>query len=553
MQIIFHQIEIIAMESSRPISRALISVSNKTGLVEFAEKLTQQGIEIISTSGTAHFLTQHGIVVTEVCDYTQMAQMMNGRIKTLHHKIYGGILGRRGIDDDIMAQQAIKPIDMVVVNLYPFEQTIAQANCTVNDAIENIDIGGPTMIRAAAKNYQDVSVIVNSEDYNAVLTEMTQHNSALSLTTRFNLAIKAFEYTAAFDDAIANYLSAKMPYHHKSPSTENHSLVFPHSFNQQFIKKQDLRYGENNHQAAAFYIEDNADKSSIAHAKQWQGKALSYNNIADADTALECVKTFNEPACVIVKHANPCAVALADNIFDAYQKAYQADPISAFGGIIALNRQCDSQTAKAIVDNQFVELIIAPSICTDALKIIEMKKNIRLLEIKELDKYHVDLTKKSSITNNLDFKKVNGGLLVQERDHGAISFNDLAIVSKRTPNKKELQDALFCWKVAKFVKSNAVVYAKNEMTIGIGAGQMSRVYSAKIASIKAIDEGRNLIGAVMASDAFLPFRDSVDTAANAGITCIIQPGGSIRDDEVIAAADEHNIAMIFTHMRHFRH
>ncbi|BEI21855.1 bifunctional phosphoribosylaminoimidazolecarboxamide formyltransferase/IMP cyclohydrolase [Vibrio fluvialis] len=530
------------MNNARPIRRALISVSDKTGIVEFAKALSERGVDILSTGGTARLLAEQGIAVTEVSDYTGFPEMMDGRVKTLHPKVHGGILGRRGQDDDVMNTHAINPIDMVVVNLYPFAQTVANPNCTLADAVENIDIGGPTMVRSAAKNHKDVTIIVNASDYDRVIAEMDANDQSLTLDTRFDLAIAAFEHTAAYDGMIANYFGTMVPSYGENKEGDEESK-FPRTFNQQFIKKQDMRYGENSHQDAAFYVEANPEEASVSTARQIQGKALSYNNIADTDAALECVKEFAEPACVIVKHANPCGVALGGDILEAYNRAYQTDPTSAFGGIIAFNRELDAATATAIVERQFVEVIIAPSVSAEAIDVVAAKKNVRLLECGE---WH-------SKTTGFDVKRVNGGLLVQDRDQGMVTLSDLKVVSQRQPTEEELKDALFCWKVAKYVKSNAIVYAKGDMTIGVGAGQMSRVYSAKIAGIKAADEGLEVAGSVMASDAFFPFRDGIDAAAEAGIKCVIQPGGSMRDDEVIAAADEHGMAMIFTGMRHFRH
>jgi phosphoribosylaminoimidazolecarboxamide formyltransferase/IMP cyclohydrolase len=518
---------------NKKITRALISVSDKSGIVEFCQELSQLGIEIFSTGGTAKTLAEHKIPVTEVSDYTGFPEMMDGRVKTLHPKVHGGILGRRGIDDEIMAKNGISPIDMVVVNLYPFEQTVANPNCDLETAIENIDIGGPTMIRAAAKNHADVAIIVHPTDYAETITELKSSNNCLSDTTRFNLALKSFEHTARYDTAIATYLG------------NINGIQFPETLNLQFYHNQTMRYGENPHQKAAFYREKSPASGTIAAARQLQGKELSYNNIADADAALECVKSFNDkPTCVIVKHANPCGVAEADNILTAYDKAYATDPTSAFGGIIAFNQELDEKTAVEIIKRQFVEVIIAPSISSVAQTVLAEKQNIRVLECGLW-----------SLVNqpSFDFKRIAGGLLVQDKDLGEISSNDIKVVSQRTPTKYELADLLFAWKVAKFVKSNAIVYCKNGQTIGVGAGQMSRVYSAKIAGIKAADEGLIVPGSAMASDAFFPFRDGIDAAAEAGITAIIQPGGSMRDNEVIAAADEHNIAMVFTGMRHFRH
>ncbi|WP_045390520.1 bifunctional phosphoribosylaminoimidazolecarboxamide formyltransferase/IMP cyclohydrolase [Vibrio rotiferianus] len=530
------------MNNARPIRRALISVSDKTGIVEFAQALAERGVDILSTGGTARLLAEQGIAVTEVSDYTGFPEMMDGRVKTLHPKVHGGVLGRRGQDDDVMEKHGINPIDMVVVNLYPFAETVAKEGCTLADAVENIDIGGPTMVRSAAKNHKDVTIVVNAGDYQRVIAEMDANDKSLTLETRFDLAIAAFEHTAAYDGMIANYFGTMVPSYGENKEGDEESK-FPRTFNQQFEKKQDMRYGENSHQAAAFYVEANPQEASVSTARQIQGKALSYNNIADTDAALECVKEFNEPACVIVKHANPCGVALGKNILEAYNRAYQTDPTSAFGGIIAFNQELDAETATAIVERQFVEVIIAPSVSAEAIEVVAAKKNVRLLEC----------GKWSTKTTGFDVKRVNGGLLVQDRDQGMVSLDDLKVVSKRQPTEEELKDALFCWKVAKYVKSNAIVYAKGDMTIGVGAGQMSRVYSAKIAGIKAADEGLEVAGSVMASDAFFPFRDGIDAAAEAGIKCVIQPGGSMRDDEVIAAADEHGMAMIFTGMRHFRH
>ncbi|MFW9767023.1 bifunctional phosphoribosylaminoimidazolecarboxamide formyltransferase/IMP cyclohydrolase [Vibrio parahaemolyticus] len=530
------------MNNARPIRRALISVSDKTGIVEFAQALAERGVDILSTGGTARLLAEQGIAVTEVSDYTGFPEMMDGRVKTLHPKVHGGVLGRRGQDDDVMEKHGINPIDMVVVNLYPFAETVAKEGCTLADAVENIDIGGPTMVRSAAKNHKDVTIVVNASDYDRVIAEMDANDKSLTLETRFDLAIAAFEHTAAYDGMIANYFGTMVPSYGENKEGDEESK-FPRTFNQQFEKKQDMRYGENSHQAAAFYVEANPQEASVSTARQIQGKALSYNNIADTDAALECVKEFNEPACVIVKHANPCGVALGKDILEAYNRAYQTDPTSAFGGIIAFNQELDAETATAIVERQFVEVIIAPSVSAEAIEVVAAKKNVRLLQCGEW----------STKTTGFDVKRVNGGLLVQDRDQGMVSLDDLKVVSKRQPTEEELKDALFCWKVAKYVKSNAIVYAKGDMTIGVGAGQMSRVYSAKIAGIKAADEGLEVAGSVMASDAFFPFRDGIDAAAEAGIKCVIQPGGSMRDDEVIAAADEHGMAMIFTGMRHFRH
>ena len=528
------------MHDHRPVRRALLSVSDKTGIIEFATGLAARGVELLSTGGTAKLLANAGLKVTEVSDYTGFPEMMDGRVKTLHPKVHGGILGRRGTDDAIMAEHGIAPIDMVVVNLYPFAATVANPDCSLADAVENIDIGGPTMVRSAAKNHKDVAIVVRASDYERVLAELDANNGSLTLATRFDLAIAAFEHTAGYDGMIANYFGSKVPAYTAEQELDPR---FPRTINLQFIKKQGMRYGENAHQQAAFYVEEQPQEASVATARQLQGKALSFNNIADTDAALECVKSFDAPACVIVKHANPCGVAVDGDILAAYERAYKTDPTSAFGGIIAFNRELDGKTAETIVKRQFVEVIIAPSVSAEAIAICASKPNVRLLACGEW----------GQPSSRFDLRRVNGGLLVQDRDLGVITAGDLKVVSKRQPTEQELKDLLFCWKVAKFVKSNAIVYASNEMTIGIGAGQMSRVYSAKIAGIKAADEGLEVRGSVMASDAFFPFRDGIDAAAAAGISAVIQPGGSMRDEEVIAAADEHGMAMVFTGMRHFRH
>ncbi|KDE39539.1 MAG: bifunctional phosphoribosylaminoimidazolecarboxamide formyltransferase/IMP cyclohydrolase [Nitrincola lacisaponensis] len=519
------------------VRRALISVSDKTGITDFARALSARGVEILSTGGTYKLLQEQGIPAVEVSDHTGFPEMMDGRVKTLHPKIHGGILGRRGQDDAVMAAHSIAPIDMVVVNLYPFAQTIARPDCDLDMAIENIDIGGPTMVRSAAKNHKDVAIVVNSSDYPRILAELDAQQG-LSYATRFDLAVKAFEHTAAYDGMIANYLGTLTEGDDLEPAS------FPRTFNTQFIKAQEMRYGENPHQKAAFYVEANPAEPSVATARQVQGKALSYNNVADTDAALECVKPFREPACVIVKHANPCGVAVGSNLLEAYNRAFQTDPTSAFGGIIAFNRELDGKTAQAIVDRQFVEVIIAPTVSAEASDIVASKPNVRLLECGQWDVQRAA---------GLDYKRVNGGLLIQDRDIGMIDVSQLKIVTERQPSEQEIRDLLFCWEVAKFVKSNAIVYARDGQTIGIGAGQMSRVYSARIAAIKAADEGLEVKGSVMASDAFFPFRDGIDSAAEAGITAVIQPGGSMRDQEVIDAANEHGMAMVFTGMRHFRH
>ncbi len=516
------------------VRRALISVSDKTGIVEFAQALSAKGVELLSTGGTYKLLQDNNIAVTEVSDYTGFPEMMAGRVKTLHPKVHGGILARRGIDEAVMEEHNIKPIDLVVVNLYPFENTVANADCSLEDAVENIDIGGPTMVRAAAKNHNDVTIVVNASRYASILAELEAKDS-ISYKTRFNLAIEAYEHTASYDGAIANYFGRLV---------EGGSEDFSRTFNSQLTKTQEMRYGENPHQKAAFYTEKNPAQGSIATATQLQGKALSYNNIADTDAALETVKQFDQAACVIVKHANPCGVAVAEDILSAYEKAFETDPESSFGGIIAFNRELDATTAEAIVARQFVEVIIAPSASTAAIEAVSAKKNVRLLVTGQWQ---------GTPATGLDYKRVNGGLLVQDRDNGMIGLDDLKVVTKRTPTDDELQDLLFAWKTAKMVKSNAIVYAKGLRTIGVGAGQMSRINSARIAGIKAEHAGLEVAGSVMASDAFFPFRDGLDNAAAAGIKAVIQPGGSMRDEEVIAAADEAGIAMVFTGMRHFRH
>lgn len=528
--------------SKRKIERALISVSDKSGIAEFARGLRARGVEILSTGGTAKLLADGGIEVVEVSDYTGFPEMLDGRVKTLHPRIHAGVLARRELQAHLQALQKhdIPLIDLVVVNLYPFEQTVARKDCDLALAIENIDIGGPSMLRAAAKNHSAVTVVVDHADYAPLLKEMDQHGGAVSDAYRFRLAVKAFEHTAHYDGVIANYLS-------RWQLLDDQKLTqvgFGHSYNMQFIKAQDMRYGENPHQQAAFYIEQPAVPGSIAASTQIQGKELSFNNIADTDAALECVKQYAEPACVIVKHANPCGVAIADNIQRAYERAYETDPTSAFGGIIAFNRALDSATAQCIVDRQFVEVIIAPEIDAKAREVLASKQAIRVLASGAWS---------TAAPAGFDYKRVMGGLLIQDRDTGMVERGDLRVVSKRQPSDAELQDLLFAWRVVKFVKSNAIVYAEGGRTVGVGAGQMSRVISARIAAIKAADAGLEVKGAVMASDAFFPFRDGLDQAAAVGIRAVIQPGGSMRDAEVIAAADEHGIAMVFTGMRHFRH
>ena len=511
------------------IKRALISVSDKTGITQFAQSLVSLNIELLSTGGTAKLLKEQGIPVIEVSDFTGFPEIMAGRVKTLNPLIHGGILARRGVDEGVMIENDIKPIDLVVVNLYPFQDTISRPECSFEDAIENIDIGGPAMLRSSAKNHKSVTVIVDSSDFQLVLDELNASGNT-SLKTRKKLALKTFEHTAQYDGAIANYLGEEED-------------GFSNTLNFQFTKSQALRYGENPHQRAAFYTDSNLEEVSIANSKQIQGKPLSYNNLADADAALQCVRDFDEPSCVIIKHANPCGVASRKDILRAYQSAYQTDPTSAFGGIIAFNRELDIATAEVIINQQFVEVIIAPKINIDTFKILAKKENIRVLECGELGKPK----------STFDFKKLSGGLLVQDNDIELINVDNLKCVTTIKPSDSEMNDLIFAWKVAKSVKSNAIVYVKNQMTIGIGAGQMSRIYSAKIAGIKAADENLEVEGSVMASDAFFPFRDGIDAAAKAGISSIIHPGGSMRDDEVIAAANEHGISMIFTGIRHFKH
>ncbi len=512
------------------VRRALLSVSDRHGLVAFAAGLVKLGVEIISTGGTCRALREAGVEVIEVSEKTGFPEIMDGRIKTLHPVIHGGLLGRRGVDAAVMQQHGIEPIDLLVVNLYPFEQTIARRDASVEDAIDNIDIGGPAMIRAAAKNHDSVAVVVDPNDYPAVLEALK--DKVLSPEMRRRLAAKAYAHTASYDTAITKYLSATLG---DDPLGERFL------YSGKLVER--MRYGENPHQDAAFYVDQRAPKGSLATASQLQGKALSYNNIADSDAALECVRQFAAPACVIVKHANPCGVAVAENIHLAYEKAFRTDPTSAFGGIIAFNRPLDAKTARAIIEKQFVEVIVAPDIAADAADVLAEKKNVRVLDTGPWE----------AAAGMQEFRKVSGGLLVQSSDMGKISASDLKVVTELSPTPQQIDDMLFAWTVAKYVKSNAIVFCKDKMTIGVGAGQMSRVYSTKIAAIKAADEGLQVKGSVMASDAFFPFRDGIDAAAETGIAAIIQPGGSMRDDEVIAAANEHGLAMVFTSMRHFRH
>jgi len=514
--------------------RALLSVSDKSGIVELAQALAARGIELLSTGGTFKLLRDKGVAVTEVSAHTGFPEMMDGRVKTLHPNIHGGLLGRRGLDDAVMAEHGIAPIDILVLNLYPFEATVAKPDHTFDEAIENIDIGGPAMLRSAAKNHADVAVVTQAAQYAELLAELDREGG-ITRATRFKLAVTAFNGVAAYDAAISSYLSAIQP--------DGSRSEFPAQSNGCFEKVMDLRYGENPHQQAAFYRDLRPAPGTLATFRQLQGKELSYNNIADADAAWECVRSFVKPACVIVKHANPCGVAVSlDGIAQAYALAYQTDPTSAFGGIIAFNRVVDGATAASIVGRQFVEVLLAYGYTPDALEVLKAKTNVRVLEIPE-----------GSGRNTHDTKRVGSGLLIQTADHRMITEAELKVVTKRAPTEAEMHDLIFAWKVAKFVKSNAIVYAKNRQTIGVGAGQMSRVYSAKIAGIKAADEQLVVEGSVMASDAFFPFRDGIDAAAKAGIVAVIQPGGSMRDSEVIAAADDAGMAMVFTGVRHFRH
>lgn len=516
------------------VKRALISVSDKSRVLELARALAGRQVELLSTGGTARLLRENDIPVTDVAEVTGFPEIMAGRVKTLHPKIHGGLLGRPDQDADVMAEHGIQPIDLLVVNLYPFRETIARPDCTIEDAVENIDIGGPAMLRAAAKNHAAVAVVVDPADYGDIVSAL-ENEGRIPAELRRRLAAKAFSHTAAYDSAISAYLLSRQEY--ADPDS------FPQQYTAAFEKRMDLRYGENPHQRAAFYSEG-SESPGIGGARQLQGKELSYNNIADADAALECVRQFEKPACVIVKHANPCGVAVDAGIGDAYRRAYSTDPTSAFGGIIAFNRELDSETAQEIIGRQFVEVIVAPGVDRAAAEVLAAKKNVRLLTTPPLE---------PTLPVCHDLKRITGGLLVQTRDDLIVQRDQLRIVTRRRPTDQELDDLLFAWKIVKFVKSNAIVFARDGMTIGIGAGQMSRVYSTRIAAIKAEDAGLDVGGSVMASDAFFPFRDGVDAGAEHGISAIIQPGGSIRDEEVIAAADEHDLAMVFTGVRHFRH
>ena len=525
------------------VRRALLSVSDKTGVIELADALIANGVEIVSTGGTARALRDAGVAVRDVSDLTGFPEIMDGRVKTLHPSVHGGLLGRGGIDDAVMAEHGIAPIDLLVVNLYPFEATVARAGCTYEDAVENIDIGGPAMLRAAAKNHARVAVVVDPADYPALLATIALGGT--DAAQRRNFAAKAYAHTAHYDGRIAQWLSPRA-------ADPEQALAWPQSMHLSLQLASALRYGENPHQSGALYVERDAPATGIvATARFLQGKELSYNNLADADAALECVKAFDAPACVIVKHANPCGVAVAANIGDAYDRAYATDPTSAFGGIIAFNRALDAKTAREIARRQFVEVVIAPDVSAEALAAFAKKPNVRVLACGALKPVHGEPVEPQHVQQ--DFKRIAGGLLVQDADSDALTANDLRIVSKRAPNDAELADLLFAWKVAMHVKSNAIVYAKDLRTIGVGAGQMSRVVSAKIAALKAEEAGLTVPGSAMASDAFFPFRDGLDAAGVAGIRSVIQPGGSMRDAEVIAASDEHDIAMVFTGRRHFRH
>lgn len=520
------------------IKQALISVSDKTGVLDFARELSALGVKLLSTGGTAKLLADNGLAVTEVADYTGFPEMLDGRVKTLHPKVHGGILARRDFPEHVAAleQHGIPTIDMVVVNLYPFQQTVAKAECSLEDAIENIDIGGPTMLRSSAKNHKDVTVIVDPSDYAIVLAEMKANQNVVSYDTKFTLAKKVFAHTAQYDGAITNYLTSLGA--DKAHTTRS---AYPQTLNLHFEKVQEMRYGENPHQSAAFYRDLKTVAGALANYTQLQGKELSYNNIADSDAAWECVKSFKESACVIVKHANPCGVALGTTPFEAYSKALQTDPTSAFGGIIAFNRELDGKAAE-IVAKQFVEVLIAPSFTAEAKAIFAAKQNVRLLEIALGDEI-----------NQYDVKRVGGGLLVQAPDSKNVLQEELRVVSKLQPTPQQMADMMFAWRVAKFVKSNAIVFCGNGMTLGVGAGQMSRIDSARIASIKAQNAGLTLAGSAVASDAFFPFRDGLDVVVDAGATCVIHPGGSMRDQEVIDAADERGVVMVYTGTRHFRH
>jgi len=521
-----------------PVRRALLSVSDKTGLIDLARALAARNVELLSTGGTAKAIRDAGLAVKDVSDVTGFPEMMDGRVKTLHPLVHGGLLGRAGLDEAVMAEHGIGAIDLLVLNLYPFESVTAKADCTLDDAVENIDIGGPAMLRSAAKNFARVAVATDPSQYAELLAELDANDGQLSAAKRFAFSVAAFNRVAQYDAAISNYLSAVAARDAAVPVRSE----FPAQMNSSFVKVMDLRYGENPHQSGAFYRDLYPVPGTLATFQQLQGKELSYNNLADADAAWECVRQFDAPACVIVKHANPCGVAVGAGNGDAYELAYATDPTSAFGGIIAFNQPLDASTAKVILDRQFVEVLIAPDYEPAALEYAQKKANVRVLRIPH-----------GQGRNNYDTKRVGSGLLIQSADNRGMARDELTVVSKLAPTDKQFADLLFAWKVAKFVKSNAIVYAKDNRTIGVGAGQMSRVYSARIAGIKAADANLVVEGSVMASDAFFPFRDGIDAAAAAGIKAVIQPGGSMRDNEVIAAADEHGLAMVFTGVRHFRH
>jgi phosphoribosylaminoimidazolecarboxamide formyltransferase / IMP cyclohydrolase len=516
------------------IRRALISVSDKRGITEFARALAELGVALISTGGTASQLRAAGLDVKDVAEVTGFPEIMGGRVKTLHPHVHGGLLARRGVDDTVMAQHGIEPIDLLVVNLYPFRETIANPLCTADEAVENIDIGGPAMLRAAAKNHAAVAVVVSPSDYPVVLTALKAAHE-IPFDLRLKLAAKAFAHVASYDSAVAHWLGWR---------SEMDGAELPDDLVLPTHKHLQLRYGENPHQRAAVYLLGQPRKGTIGAAEQLQGKDLSYNNILDADTALECVKQFREPACAIVKHANPCGVATADTLLEAYRRAYATDPVSAFGGIIAFNRPLDGETAETILKRQFVEVLVAPSLGAGAAEVLATKPNVRMLACGSPGPARPGI---------MQLRSVAGALLVQDADDAEFDPGQLRIVSRRTPTEHEIKDLLFAWKVVRFVKSNAIVFCKDSATIGVGAGQMSRIYSTRIAVIKAADAGLAVKGSVMASDAFFPFRDNVDAAAEQGVTAIIQPGGSMRDAEVISAADEHGLAMAFTGVRHFRH
>ena len=525
---------------------ALISVSDKTGVLALAQGLHALGVKLLSTGGTAKLLADAGLPVTEVADHTGFPEMLDGRVKTLHPKIHGGLLARRALPAHVaaLAEHGIETIDLLVVNLYPFEATVAKAGCTLEDAIENIDIGGPAMVRSAAKNWQDVAVLTDASQYDAVLAELQAGKGKLSDKTRFALSVAAFNRIADYDGAISDFLSA-VDFEASAGQPAPVRALFPAQSNGRFVKLQDLRYGENPHQQAAFYRDLYPAPGSLVSAKQLQGKELSYNNIADADAAWECVKSFEAPACVIVKHANPCGVAVAANAHDAYAKAFQTDPTSAFGGIIAFNRTVDLAAAQAVA-KQFTEVLMAPDFTAEALEVFKSKVNVRLMKIALPADYN-------QVRNAIETKRVGSGMLLQTADNHELQLADLKVVTIKQPTQEELQDLLFAWKVAKYVKSNAIVFCKNGMTMGVGAGQMSRLDSARIASIKAEAAKLSLQHTVVASDAFFPFRDGLDVVVDAGATCVAQPGGSMRDQEVIDAANERGVAMVFTGVRHFRH